>query len=147
MQTVLDINEIKKILPHRFPLLLVDKIIEIEPMKYAVGVTNITASEIQFLGHFPNEPIMPGVLLIEAMAQVGGIALLYNEENRGKIVAFAKINNARFRRQLGPGDQLITTATITKVRGTMGLCTCVGRVDGEIACECECTFAVLEPKD
>lgn len=147
METVLDINEIKKILPHRFPLLLVDKIIELEPLKYAVGVKNITASEIQFLGHLPEQPIMPGVLLIEAMAQVGGIALLCKEENRGKIVVFAKINNARFRRQLGPGDQLITRADITKIRGTMGVVSCVGKVDGEIACECECTFALIEPKE
>ena len=75
--TVLDINEIKKILPHRYPMLLVDRILEIEPMKRAVGIKNITANEVQFLGHFPNEPIMPGVLLIEAMAQVGGVAMLY----------------------------------------------------------------------
>ena len=75
--TVLDINEIKKILPHRYPMLLVDRILEVEPMKRAVGIKNITANEMQFLGHFPNEPIMPGVLLIEAMAQVGGVAMLY----------------------------------------------------------------------
>ena len=74
--TVLDINEIKKILPHRYPMLLVDRILEIEPMKRAVGIKYITANEVQFLGHFPNEPIMPGVLLIEAMAQVGGVAML-----------------------------------------------------------------------
>ena len=74
--TVLDINEIKKILPHRYPMLLVDRILELEPMKRAVGIKNITANEMQFLGHFPNEPIMPGVLLIEAMAQVGGVAMI-----------------------------------------------------------------------
>ena len=107
--TVLDINEIKKILPHRYPMLLVDRILEVEPMKRAVGIKNITANEMQFLGHFPNEPIMPGVLLIEAMAQVGGVAMLYPEENRGKIAVFAKIDNVRFRKQVVPGDQVVTT--------------------------------------
>jgi beta-hydroxyacyl-ACP dehydratase FabZ len=110
--TVLDINEIKKILPHRYPLLLVDRILEIEPMKRAVGLKNITANEVQCLGHFPNEPIMPGVLLIEAMAQVGGVAMLYPEENRGKIAMFVKIDNVRFRKQVVPGDQVITTAEV-----------------------------------
>ena len=105
--TVLDINEIKKILPHRYPMLLVDRILEVEPMKRAVGIKNITANEMQFLGHFPNEPIMPGVLLIEAMAQVGGVAMLYPEENRGKIAVFAKIDNVRFRKQVVPGDQVV----------------------------------------
>ena len=113
--TVLDINEIKKILPHRYPMLLVDRILEIEPMKRAVGIKNITANEVQFLGHFPNEPIMPGVLLIEAMAQVGGVAMLYPEENRGKIAVFAKIDNVRFRKQVVPGDQVVTTAEVTKI--------------------------------
>ena len=113
--TVLDINEIKKILPHRYPMLLVDRILEIEPMKRAVGIKNITANEVQFLGHFPNEPIMPGVLLIEAMAQVGGVAMLYPEENRGKIAVFAKIDNVRFRKQVVPGDQVVTTAEVTRL--------------------------------
>ena len=118
--TVLDINEIKKILPHRYPMLLVDRILEVEPMKRAVGIKNITANEMQFLGHFPNEPIMPGVLLIEAMAQVGGVAMLYPEENRGKIAVFAKIDNVRFRKQVVPGDQVVTTAEVTKImRGSM----------------------------
>ena len=93
MAITLDITEIKKILPHRFPMLLVDRILDLEPMKWAVGVKNITVGEIQFLGHFPNDPIMPGVLLIEAMAQVGGVAMLYPPENRGKIAVFAKIDN------------------------------------------------------
>lgn len=145
--TVLDINEIKKILPHRFPMLLVDRILEIEPMKKAVGIKNITASEIQFLGHFPNEPIMPGVLLIEAMAQVGGVAMLYPEENRGKIAVFAKIDNVRFRKQVVPGDQVVTTAEVVKImRANMGIIHCEGKVDGKVACECDCTFAIMDPK-
>lgn len=146
--TVLDINEIKKILPHRYPMLLVDRILEIEPMKRAVGIKNITANEMQFLGHFPNEPIMPGVLLIEAMAQVGGVAMLYPEENRGKIAVFAKIDNVRFRKQVVPGDQVVTTAEVTKImRANMGIIHCEGRVDGKIACECDCTFAIMDPKE
>ena len=146
--TVLDINEIKKILPHRYPMLLVDRILEIEPMKRAVGIKNITANEVQFLGHFPNEPIMPGVLLIEAMAQVGGVAMLYPEENRGKIAVFAKIDNVRFRKQVVPGDQVVTTAEVTKImRGNMGIIHCEGKVDGKVACECDCTFAIMDPKE
>ena len=146
--TVLDINEIKKILPHRYPMLLVDRILEIEPMKRAVGIKNITANEVQFLGHFPNEPIMPGVLLIEAMAQVGGVAMLYPEENRGKIAVFAKIDNVRFRKQVVPSDQVVTTAEVTKImRGNMGIIHCEGKVDGKGACECDCTFAIMDPKE
>ena len=146
--TVLDINEIKKILPHRYPMLLVDRILEVEPMKRAVGIKNITANEMQFLGHFPNEPIMPGVLLIEAMAQVGGVAMLYPEENRGKIAVFAKIDNVRFRKQVVPGDQVVTTAEVTNImRGSMGIIHCEGKVDGKVACECDCTFAIMDPKE
>ena len=146
--TVLDINEIKKILPHRYPMLLVDRILEVEPMKRAVGIKNITANEMQFLGHFPNEPIMPGVLLIEAMAQVGGVAMLYPEENRGKIAVFAKIDNVRFRKQVVPGDQVVITAEVTKImRGNMGIIHCEGKVDGKVACECDCTFAIMDPKE
>ena len=146
--TVLDINEIKKILPHRYPMLLVDRIKEVDPMKRAVGIKNITANEMQFLGHFPNEPIMPGVLLIEAMAQVGGVAMLYPEENRGKIAVFAKIDNVRFRKQVVPGDQVVTTAEVTKIMlGSMGIIHCEGKVDGKVACECDCTFAIMDPKE
>lgn len=117
-------------------------------MKRAVGIKNITANEMQFLGHFPNEPIMPGVLLIEAMAQVGGVAMLYPEENRGKIAVFAKIDNVRFRKQVVPGDQVVTTAEVTKImRGSMGIIHCEGKVDGKVACECDCTFAIMDPKE
>ena len=144
--TVLEASEIQKIIPHRYPMLLVDRIIELEPMKRAVGIKNITMNEMQFLGHFPGDPIMPGVLMIEAMAQVGGVALLYPEENRGKIAVFGKIDNVRFRKQIIPGDQVITEAIITKIRGNMGVCECKGWVDGKVACECECTFAIMDAK-
>ncbi len=142
----LDIREIQKILPHRYPMLLVDRIIELEPMKRAVGVKNISFNEPQFMGHFPGDPIMPGVLLIEAMAQVGGIALLYPQENRGKIAVFGKIDKVRFRKQITPGDQLITEAIITKIKGPMGVAHCEGKVDGKLACEGEFFFAIMDQK-
>ena len=146
MAIQLDVNEIKKILPHRFPMLLVDRILDLEPMKWAVGLKNITVNEMQFLGHFPDEPIMPGVLLIEAMAQVGGVAMLYPPENRGKIAVFGKIDKVRFRKPIVPGDQLITQAEVVKIHGTMGVIHCEGKVDGEVACECDCFFAIQENK-
>lgn len=143
----LNVNEIKEILPHRYPMLLVDKIIELEPLKRAVGVKNVTATENVFNGHFPNEPIMPGVLLVEAMAQVGGIAVLYAEEHRGKLPVFAKIDKVRFRRQVVPGDQFITTAEVVKiVRGKLVIMNFVGTVDGEIAAEAEGTFSLIAPE-
>ena len=142
----LDIREIQKILPHRYPMLLVDRITELEPMKRAVGIKNISFNEPQFMGHFPGDPIMPGVLLIEAMAQVGGIALLYPEENRGKIAVFGKIDKVRFRKQITPGDQLVTEAIITKIKGPMGVAHCEGKVDGKLACEGEFFFAIMDQK-
>ena len=142
MAITLDVTEIKKILPHRFPMLLVDRILDLEPMKWAVGVKNISVNEMQFLGHFPENPIMPGVLMIEAMAQVGGVALLYPPENRGKIAVFAKIDKVRFHKQIVPGDQVITRAEVTKIHGEMAVIHCEGKVDGELACECDCFFAI-----
>lgn len=143
----LNIREIQEILPHRYPMLLVDRIIELEPMKRAVGIKNITMNEPQFMGHFPGDPIMPGVLLIEAMAQVGGVAMLYPKENRGKIAVFGKIDKVRFRKQITPGDQLVTEAVITKVKGTMGVVRCEGKVAGELACEGEFFFAIMDQKE
>lgn len=144
MAITLDVTEIKKILPHRFPMLLVDRILDLEPMKWAVGVKNVSVNEMQFLGHFPENPIMPGVLMIEAMAQVGGVALLYPPENRGKIAVFAKIDKVRFHRQIVPGDQVVTRAEVTKIHGLMAVIHCEGKVNGELACECECFFAIQE---
>ena len=147
MAITLDVTEIKKILPHRFPMLLVDRILDLEPMKWAVGIKNISVNEMQFLGHFPDNPIMPGVLLIEAMAQVGGVAMLYPPENRGKIAVFAKIDKVRFHKQVVPGDQVVTRAEVVKIHGNMDVIHCAGKVDGELACECDCFFVIQDKKE
>ena len=137
-----DITEIEKVLPHRPPFLLVDRIIELEPMKYAVGVKNITMNEPQFHGHFPDHPIMPGVLILEAMAQVGGFALLYPEENRGKLPYFGGMDNVKFKRPVIPGDQLIMKSEITKIRGEFGRVHCEGYVDDQLVAQGDFTFAL-----
>ncbi len=144
MAITLDVTEIKKILPHRFPMLLVDRILDLEPMKWAVGIKNISVNEMQFLGHFPDNPIMPGVLLIEAMAQVGGVAMLYPPENRGKSAVLSKIDKVRFHKQVVPVDQVVTRAEVVKIHGNMGVIHCDGKVDGELACECDCFFAIQD---
>ncbi len=110
----LNIEEIMEILPHRYPMLLVDKITELVPMDYAVGVKSVTINEPFFQGHFPGHPIMPGALICEAMAQVGGVALQYPEENRGLIPMFTGMDKVRFRSPVRPGDQLVTKASHTR---------------------------------
>ena len=139
---MLDITQIKEIIPHRYPFLLVDKIVEIEEGKRAVGIKNVTANEEFFNGHFPDYPDMPGVLIVEALAQVGAVAVLKLEENRGKIGFFAGIDNCRFKRQVKPGDQLRLEVEMIKLRGPIGKGKAVATVDGELACEAEITFAI-----
>jgi 3-hydroxyacyl-[acyl-carrier-protein] dehydratase len=139
---MLDINEIKEIIPHRYPFLLIDKIIEVEDGKRAVGLKNVTANEEFFNGHFPDYPVMPGVLIVEALAQVGAVAMLKPEANRGKLAFFAGIDNCRFKRQVKPGDQLRLEVEMIKVRGPMGKGKAIATVDGEVACETEIMFAL-----
>lgn len=139
---MLDITQIKEIIPHRYPFLLVDKILEVEEGKKAIGIKNVTANEEFFNGHFPDYPVMPGVLIVEALAQVGAVAMLMVEENRGKIGLFAGIDNCRFKRQVKPGDQLRLEVEMVKLRGPIGKGKAVATVDGELACEAELTFAI-----
>lgn len=141
---ILDTIEIQKILPHRYPMLLVDRILELEPMKRAVGIKNLTMNEQVFLGHFPGKPIMPGVLLMEAMAQVGGVALLYPEENRGKVPIFAGMEKVKFRKPVVPGDQLKMVAEIMKVKGMMGKVWAQAFVEDQLVAEGEFLFALKE---
>ena len=142
----LGITEIMKILPHRPPMLLVDRILEIDPFHSATGIKNITMIEPQFAGHFPGHPIMPGVLILEAMAQVGGVAMLYPPENRGKIAVFGKIDKVRFRKPVIPGDQLVTKAEIVRVRGNFGLLHADGYVKDKLVASADFKFALKEPE-
>ncbi len=144
---VLDINEIMKILPHRPPMLLVDRIIEIEPFKSAVGIKNVTMNEPQFQGHFPGQPIMPGVLLLEAMAQVGGVAMLYPDEHRGKIALFGGMENVKFKTPVVPGDQVVTKAEIVKVRGDFGVLHADAYVDEKLVASADFKFALKKSEN
>ena len=139
---MLDIDAIKKIIPHRHPFLLIDRIDELVVGERAAGIKNVTANEPFFPGHFPDYPVMPGVLIVEALAQVGAVALLSVEENKGKIAFFAGIDKVRFKRQVRPGDTLHLEVRITRSRGLIGFGEALAQVDGEIACSGELMFAI-----
>lgn len=134
--------DIQKIIPHRFPFLLVDKIIEIDWGKRAVGIKNVTANEPFFVGHFPGYPVMPGVLMIEAIAQVGAVALLGLPENKGKLAFFAGVDEVRFKRQVVPGDTLRIEVELTRVRGPIGQGNGEITVEGQLACKGSFMFAL-----
>ena len=139
---ILNSNQIQEIIPHRFPMLLVDTIEELEPGQRAVGTKCVTANEMYFMGHFPSEHVMPGVLIIEALAQVGAVTLLSLDTFKGKIAYFAGINHARFRRKVKPGDTLKLTVEIIKQRGKVGIGKAIATVNDEVAAEAELMFAV-----
>lgn len=143
---MLDVEQIRACLPHRFPMLLVDRILEIEPGKRAVGIKNVTINEDFFNGHFPSQAIMPGVLIIEAMAQVGGVLMLSAPGLRDTIPVIARIDNVRFRRPVVPGDTLKTEVNVVYFRNRVGKVTMVGQVDGEIVAEAEMHFKLMDPR-
>ncbi|GEK33282.1 3-hydroxyacyl-ACP dehydratase FabZ [Kurthia sibirica] len=139
---MLTADQIQQILPHRYPFLLVDRITELEVGKRAKGFKNVTINEEFFQGHFPGYPVMPGVLIIEAMAQVGGIALLSSDDYKGRIVFLTGIDNARFKRQVIPGDVLTMEVEFLKIRGGMGKGHGKVTVGDELVCEADILFAI-----
>lgn len=138
----LGIKEIEQIIPHRHPFLLVDYIEDYEPGEFAVGYKCVTFREDFFRGHFPQEPVMPGVLIIEALAQVGAVAILSVEENKGKVAYFGGIDKAKFRKKVVPGDKLRLECEIIRQKGPVGIGKAVATVDGKVAVSAELTFMV-----
>lgn len=134
-------QQIQEILPHRYPFLLVDRVLELEEGKRAVGLKNVTINEEFFNGHFPHYPVMPGVLIVEALAQVSAVIMLTKEGNEGRLGLLAGIDHCRFKKQVKPGDQLRLEVTITRVKGAIGKGTGIATVDGEIVCETDLVFA------
>jgi UDP-3-O-[3-hydroxymyristoyl] N-acetylglucosamine deacetylase/3-hydroxyacyl-[acyl-carrier-protein] dehydratase len=141
--TVMDIQEIRRILPHRFPFLLVDRIVEVKGKEKIVGIKNVTANEPFFSGHFPERPVMPGVLIVEALAQTAGVLMLNTPENLGKLAFFMAIENAKFRKPVIPGDQLRLEVEIIRWKTKTGKVRGVAYVDGKVAAEAELTFTFI----
>ena len=142
MKLPLDKSAIEAILPHRDPFLLIDEVLELEPGRKVVARKTVREDEWYLAGHFPGRPVMPGVLIVEAMAQTGAVAVLSEEENRGKLALFAGIDNVRFKRIVEPGDELELTCELERVRGPIGRGASTARVDGELAARGTLTFAI-----
>ncbi|PIJ99043.1 3-hydroxyacyl-ACP dehydratase FabZ [Lysinibacillus sp. fkY74-1] len=134
-------QQIQEILPHRYPFLLVDRIVELEEGKRAVGLKNVTINEEFFNGHFPQYPVMPGVLIVEALAQVSAVIMLTKDGNEGRLGLLAGIDECRFKKQVKPGDQLRLEVEITRIKGSIGKGKGLATVDGEMVCEMELVFA------
>ena len=140
----LNSRQIQEILPHRYPFLLVDRILDFEPGKWARGIKCVSANEMQFLGHFPGNPVMPGVLIIEALAQVGAVCTLTVPEHQGKLALFGGIREARFRQQVVPGDVLELSCEILRQKGPVVVGKAVATVDGKVAASGELTFMLVD---
>lgn len=139
---MLGIKEIEEIIPHRHPFLLIDCVESLIPGEKAIAYKSVSFTESHFKGHFPAEPVMPGVLIIEALAQTGAVAILSLEENKGKIAYFAAINNAKFKRKVVPGDKLKLECELIRIKGPLGVGKATATVDGEIAVQAELTFMI-----
>ena len=139
---MLGIKEIQEIIPHRHPFLLIDCVKELEPGVGAVGYKSVTYNEPFFAGHFPQEPVMPGVLIVEALAQTGAVAILSLEENKGKTAYFGGMNNVKFKKKVVPGDRLRLECKIIKRKGPVGIGSAVATVDGKVAVSAELTFMI-----
>lgn len=143
----MDIEEIMFRIPHRYPLLLVDRILEFEPGRRIVGLKNVSANEPFFVGHFPEHPVMPGVLVVEAMAQVGGVLASFLPGTEGQLAYFAAIDRCRFRRPVRPGDQLISEVRVVRVRERVGRMQATARVDGLVVAEALLTYSMVSLED
>lgn len=141
---MLDVKQIMDILPHRFPFLMVDRVLELEPGERAVGIKNVTINEPFFEGHWPNNPVMPGVLVLEAMAQMGGIMLLTVDPDAAQLALFGGVTKARFRHQVHPGDQLRLEVEMVRRKGAVGRMKAQASVDGRVVADAELTFALTD---
>ncbi|NLB29872.1 MAG: 3-hydroxyacyl-ACP dehydratase FabZ [Clostridiales bacterium] len=140
----LTIDEIREILPHRYPFLLIDRVEEFEPGKYARAIKCVSGNEPYFQGHFPGYMVMPGVLIVEALAQTGGVAIFSEPENRGKIALLSGVKNARFRSPAVPGDVLVLECTLTRMYGNIGFASAIASVGDKKICAAELSFAIME---
>jgi 3-hydroxyacyl-[acyl-carrier-protein] dehydratase len=135
-------NQIQEIIPHRYPFLFIDWVEELEPGKRCKAIKNVSSNEMHFLGHFPQEHVMPGVLIVEALAQTGAVSVLSLEENKGKIAYFAGIDKCKFKRKVLPGDRLVLDVELTNMKRNIGIGKAVATVNGEIAVTAELKFVI-----